>query len=109
MNSNPSGVFHEIHDICVEEKTAPSINDKSVIIIVEMTSVCGTDLHILHEGLVPSGSVLGHEFSGKVIEAGDEVNDLKVGDRVVVNPVINGVGLGLSPGGFAHYVKIENA
>ena len=108
-NSNPSGVFHEIHDIRVEEKGTPTIDEKSVIIKVEMTGICGTDLHIYHEGLVPSGSVLGHEFSGEIIEAGGEVNDLKVGDRVVVNPMINGVGLGLSPGGFARYVKIDNA
>ncbi len=107
--SNPSGVFHEVNDIRVEEKSAPSIDQKSVIIKVEMTGICGTDLHIYHEGLVPSGSVLGHEFCGEIIEVGGEVKNLKVGDRVVVNPMKNGVGLGLSPGGFARYVKIDNA
>lgn len=108
-NTNPSGVFHGVHDIRVEDKETPVISNDSVIIQVEMTGICGTDLHIYHEGLVPPGSVLGHEFSGQIIEAGKDVKDLKTGQRVVVNPMSNGVGLGLSPGGFARYVKIDKA
>ena len=108
-SSNPSGVFHDIHDIRVEDKESPQISDDSVIIKVEMTGICGTDLHIYHEGLVPPGSVLGHEFCGELIDVGGDVKDLKTGERVVVNPMINGVGLGLSPGGFARYVKVDKA
>ncbi len=110
MNAkNPSGVFHKVHDIRVEERDSPTITNDSVIIQVEMTGVCGTDLHIYHEGLVPPGSVIGHEFCGQIVEKGDDVKDLNVGDRVVVNPMHNGVGLGLSPGGFARYVRIDQA
>ena len=105
---NPSGVFHGVHDIRVDEMESPEISENSVIIKVEMTGICGTDLHIYHEGLVPPGSVLGHEFCGAIVEKGSGVSDFNVGDRVVVNPMINGTGLGLSPGGFAHYVKIDN-
>lgn len=108
-NKNPSGVFHGVHDIRVDEMDAPQLSEKSVIIKVEMTGICGTDLHIYHEGLVPPGSVLGHEFCGTIIEKGEQVANLEVGERVVVNPMINGTGLGLSPGGFARYVKIDNA
>jgi 2-desacetyl-2-hydroxyethyl bacteriochlorophyllide A dehydrogenase len=107
--SNPSGVFNDIHDIRVEEKESPEISNDSVIIKVEMTGICGTDLHIYHEGLVPPGSVLGHEFCGELIDVGKDIEDMKTGERVVVNPMINGVGLGLSPGGFARYVKIDRA
>ncbi|MBD0833438.1 zinc-dependent alcohol dehydrogenase [Aestuariibaculum sediminum] len=106
---NTSGVFQGIHDIRVEEREQPTITNDSVILNVEATGICGTDLHIYHEGLVPSGSVLGHEFCGELVEVGAEVKDLKVGDRVVVNPMYNGVGLGLSPGGFANQVRIVNA
>lgn len=106
---NPSGVFRGVHDIRVEDMQAPGISDDSIIIKVDMTGICGTDLHIYHEGLVPVGSVLGHEFSGEIVETGKAVKDLKTGERVVVNPMNNGVGLGLSPGGFANYVKIANA
>ncbi|WP_137091208.1 zinc-dependent alcohol dehydrogenase [Mangrovivirga cuniculi] len=108
-NSNPSGVFHGVHDIRVDEKEAPVINENSIIVKVEMTGICGTDLHIYHEGLVPEGSVLGHEFCGEIIEKGSKVKDLNVGERVVINPMENGIGLGVSPGGFARYVKIDNA
>ncbi|WP_186757828.1 zinc-dependent alcohol dehydrogenase [Echinicola salinicaeni] len=108
-NSNPSGVFHAIHDIRVEEMDQPEISANSVIVKVAKTGICGTDLHIYHEGLVPKGSVLGHEFSGELIEIGKDVKDLKIGDRVVINPMYNGVGLGLAPGGFANFVKIDGA
>lgn len=108
-NPNPSGVFQDIHDIRVEEREKPAISDDSVIVKVAKTGICGTDLHIYHDGLVPRGSVLGHEFSGELIEIGKDVKDLKIGDRVVVNPMYNGVGLGLAPGGFAKYVKIDLA
>jgi 2-desacetyl-2-hydroxyethyl bacteriochlorophyllide A dehydrogenase len=106
---NLSGVFNDIHDIRVQEKETPKISDDSVIIKVEMTGICGTDLHIYHEGLVPKGSVLGHEFCGEIIEVGKTVKNLKIGERVVINPMINGIGLGISPGGFANYVKVDQA
>ncbi|MUP46686.1 hypothetical protein E0K83_13155 [Gramella sp. BOM4] len=105
---NPSGVFKGVHDIQVEERQSPGLDSNSIIIQVEKAGICGTDLHIYHEGLVPPGSVLGHEFCGGIIEIGNEVKGFKKGERVVVNPMINGTGLGLSPGGFARYVKIEN-
>lgn len=108
-SQNPSGVFQAIHDIKVEDRSKPEITPNSVIIRVDKTGICGTDLHIYHEGLVPPGSVLGHEFSGEIIEVGNQVSDLKTGTRAVVNPMYNGVGLGLAPGGFAHYVRIDNA
>ncbi|TRZ43157.1 zinc-dependent alcohol dehydrogenase [Robertkochia solimangrovi] len=106
--SNPSGVFHDIHDIRIDELPSPELSDNSVIIQVEMTGICGTDLHIYHEGLVPKGSVLGHEFCGEIIEVGSSVKGLTTGDRVVLNPMKNGIGLGVNPGGFAKYVKLSD-
>ncbi len=56
------------------------------IIRVTSTAICGSDLH-LHELLgafLDPGDVLGHETMGFVVEVGDEVADLAVGDRVVV-------------------------
>lgn len=107
--NNPSGVFQGIHDIRVEERDLPVLTNDSVILKVGSTGICGTDLHIYHEGLVPAGSVLGHEFSGELIAVGKTVEGLNVGDRVVVNPMYNGIGLGLSAGGFAKQVKVDQA
>ncbi|MFD2892139.1 zinc-binding dehydrogenase [Flavobacterium chuncheonense] len=106
--SNLSGVFYGIHDIRAEKLEMPKTTDDSVLIKVEKAGICGTDLHIYHEALVPPGSVLGHEFCGTITETGKNVTDFKVGERVVVNPMTQGVGLGVSPGGFAQYIKIDN-
>jgi len=62
------------------------INPRDAIVRVKATAICGSDLHLLN-GCIPSmqrGDVLGHEFMGEVVDVGPGVNNLKVGDRVVV-------------------------
>ncbi|MEW6201705.1 MAG: alcohol dehydrogenase catalytic domain-containing protein [bacterium] len=60
-----------------------------VLLRVEAASICGTDCHILS---VPpghpatAGAVLGHEYVAEVLETGADVQHLKAGDRVVVDP-----------------------
>ena len=58
-----------------------------VIVKVETTTICGTDLHIL-KGDVPAvtpGRILGHEGVGTIIEVGTSVTNFKVGDRVIIS------------------------
>jgi alcohol dehydrogenase len=58
-----------------------------VIIKVETTTICGTDLHIL-KGDVPAvtvGRILGHEGVGTITEVGSSVANFKVGDRVIIS------------------------
>jgi Threonine dehydrogenase and related Zn-dependent dehydrogenases len=61
-----------------------------VVVKVMACGICGTDLHIYHgeEGAAknPFPIVLGHEFSGVIEKVGPEVQNLKVGDRVAVDP-----------------------
>jgi threonine dehydrogenase-like Zn-dependent dehydrogenase len=75
------------HDVRVEEVPDPKIlNPRDAIVRVTTTAICGSDLH-LYNGFIPTmyqGDVLGHEFMGEVVEVGPGVNNLKVGDRVVV-------------------------
>ena len=62
------------------------LNPRDAIVKVTSTAVCGSDLH-LYNGFVPTmkrGDILGHEFMGEVVELGTGVNNLAVGDRVVV-------------------------
>jgi threonine dehydrogenase-like Zn-dependent dehydrogenase len=62
------------------------LNPRDAIVKVTSTAICGSDLH-LYNGFVPTmkrGDVLGHEFMGEVVELGKNVNNLAVGDRVVV-------------------------
>lgn len=75
------------HDIRVEEVPDPQIlNQRDAIVRITSTAICGSDLH-MYNGFVPtmkSGDILGHEFMGEVVELGREVQNLKIGDRVVV-------------------------
>jgi alcohol dehydrogenase len=72
----------------------PQLKDPTdVIVKVDTTTICGTDLHIL-KGDVPAvteGRVLGHEAVGTVVEVGAAVGSLKEGDRVLV-PAITSCG-----------------
>ena len=59
---------------------------RDAIVKITSTAICGSDLH-LFDGYMPTmekGDVLGHEPMGEVMEVGNEVRNLKVGDRVVV-------------------------
>src|SRR5664279_371159 len=68
----------------------PAIIDPTdVIVQVDTTTICGTDLHIL-KGDVPTvteGRILGHEGVGTITEVGSSVRTLKVGDRVIISCV----------------------
>src|SRR3954469_21871117 len=62
------------------------MSKRDAIVKITSTAICGSDLH-LYNGFMPTmekGDILGHEFMGEVVEVGAGVNNLKVGDRVVV-------------------------
>jgi threonine dehydrogenase-like Zn-dependent dehydrogenase len=71
----------------VQDVPDPQIlNQRDAIVKITSTAICGSDLH-LYNALIPfmeRGDILGHEFMGEVVEVGRGVNNLKVGDRVVV-------------------------
>jgi threonine dehydrogenase-like Zn-dependent dehydrogenase len=79
--------WHGKRDVRVETVPDPKIEvGTDAIIEVTSTNICGSDLH-LYEVLgafMTPGDILGHEPMGVVREVGAEVNNLKVGDRVVI-------------------------
>jgi alcohol dehydrogenase len=81
-------VYHGPGQKAWEEVPDPKIIDPTdVIVQVDTTTICGTDLHIL-KGDVPAvtdGRVLGHEGVGTITEVGAAVNQLAVGDRVIIS------------------------
>jgi len=133
--------FHGSKDIRIEEIDIPCVNKKQVKIEVKYAGICGTDVHeYLHGPLFISFkdpyplnkhcgvTTMGHEFSGVVVEVGDNINSnhIKIGDRVVVEPIFRNpdnpfttkgeynlsepfgcIGL-MGNGGFAKYVVVED-
>jgi threonine dehydrogenase-like Zn-dependent dehydrogenase len=79
--------WNGITNVDVQDVPDPKlINPRDAILKVTSTAICGSDLH-LYDGYIPSmkkGDILGHEFMGEVIEVGQQVHNLKPGDRVVV-------------------------
>ncbi|GGC97569.1 L-threonine 3-dehydrogenase [Pontibacillus salipaludis] len=69
------------------EVEIPTIGDLDVLIKVKATSICGTDVHIYNwdewsKSRVHPPYVFGHEFAGEVVEVGEKVTKVKVGDYV---------------------------
>ena len=69
----------------IEEIPEPNPDGKKVIIEVSKTGICGSDIHYWVNG-EPKGLVMGHEFSGVVLDPGDRL-DLIKGDRVTALPI----------------------
>ena len=85
-------VYHGPNDVQLDDKPRPTIqNPDDAILRVTTTALCGSDLHLYHgtvAGMEP-GQTLGHEFMGVIEEAGPEVQEVKVGDKVVIPFNIN--------------------
>jgi threonine dehydrogenase-like Zn-dependent dehydrogenase len=81
-----------VNKLSVGEVPDPQLrNDQDVIVKVNRTVTCGSDLHLLG-GYIPfmrKGDILGHEFLGEVVEVGPGVRKHRVGDRVVVSSFIS--------------------
>ena len=90
--ADPSGekmkalVWNGKNDVKVIETFKPAkIEDTDVIVKVTGSTVCGSDLHLLHGAIVElqKGDILGHEFCGVVDSVGPKISKVKEGDRVV--------------------------
>lgn len=96
-----AALWYGKNDVRVEEIEEPQVVKNSVKIKVKWCGICGSDLHEYLGGpiFIPVGQphplsgnvapvVLGHEFSGEVVEVGEGVSKLKPGDRVAVEPIV---------------------
>ncbi|KAH9938211.1 xylitol dehydrogenase [Fomitopsis serialis] len=91
MSDNPSFVLRGINDVVFEQRPIPEIADDEVLVDVKKTGICGSDVHYMVAGrighfVVEKPMVLGHESAGIVSKVGPAVKDLKVGDRVAMEP-----------------------
>ncbi len=111
------------------EAPVPEIGPDDVLIKVNMTGICGTDIHIWNwddwaSHTVPVPMITGHEFAGEIVELGRDVSGLKIGQRVSgeghlvgsesrqsrsgkfhLDPGTRGVGVNVQ-GAFAQYLRL---
>lgn len=95
-----AALWYNVKDVRVEDVKEPQVKDDTVKIKVKWCGICGSDLHEYLAGpiFIPVDKphpitgekapvILGHEFSGEVVEIGKNVTNVKVGDRVAVEPM----------------------
>lgn len=71
--------------IVVKDVAKPIANKDEVLIKIQYCGICGSDLHFYKLG-APAGRIIGHEFSGNIVELGSAVEKWRVGDRVSADP-----------------------
>ena len=85
-------VVKEPHKIEIEERKIPVIKTPDEVLIkVKAGGICGSDVHIYHgtSSVATYPRVIGHEIVGEIISVGNHVTNWSVGNRVIVDPVIN--------------------
>lgn len=78
--------------LVVEEIPSPRPARGEVVLKVKACGICGSDIHIVYEGVTPTSfqpMTIGHEFSGEIAELGEDVQGWKVGDRVVASCIVS--------------------
>ena len=83
-----AAVFTGVGDIHLERKPVPVAGVGDAVLRVTLTTICGTDLHILRgEYPVAKGLTIGHEAVGVIAALGDGVSGFRVGERVLVGAI----------------------
>ncbi len=115
-------VYHNNADIRIEERPVPTIGPGEILVRIRASGICGSD--VMEWYRVPKAPiVLGHEIAGDIVEVGEGVEHLSVGQRVVVShhvpcntcplclagfetgcPTLHSTNF--DPGGFAEYVRV---
>ena len=92
MKTMKAAVLYGKKDIRIEEIEKPSAGPGEVLIQVKAVGICGSDIHYYEEFRMGTAyemtepQILGHEPSGLVVEIGEGVQGIRVGDRVAVEP-----------------------
>jgi len=112
-----------------EDEPVPEIGDDEVLIRIQKTAICGTDVHIYNwdewaAATIPTPMIVGHEYGGVIEKVGADVTRVKAGERVSgeghivgeksraaraglfhLDPETKGVGVH-QPGAFAEFMKL---
>jgi threonine dehydrogenase-like Zn-dependent dehydrogenase len=101
-----AAAFFGKKDIRLVRVNKPKVDDNGVLIKMKACGICGSDMHVYHSDILTEDStkeiekyrIIGHEFTGEIVEAGKHVTEFKVGDRVA--SVHN-------KGGMAEYIAVN--
>ncbi len=88
---NKAVFMNDTDSMITKEVPMPEVKEKDVLIKVDSVGICGSDLHYYKHGkignfVVEGEFILGHECAGEVVEVGEQVKNLTVGDRVALEP-----------------------
>lgn len=90
--NNRAFVLQSIKNVSFEDRPVPQLRDEhDVRVYIEQTGICGSDVHYWQRGrigdfILNSPIVLGHESAGTIVEVGSKVKNVRVGDRVAIEP-----------------------
>ena len=95
MEMQKGAFMRGLGNMIIKEIPKPTAHAGNVVVSVEYVGICGSDAHYFHNGRVgdfivdlENDYMLGHECAGTVVEVGEGVTELKVGDRVALEPGI---------------------
>ena len=86
-----AAVLYKPLDIRIKEVEVPQIGAHEVLVRMKRVGICGSDVHYYLHGkaasfVVKQPLILGHECSGEIVDVGSKVNNLEIGQRVVIEP-----------------------
>lgn len=108
-------IYNGVKDISVEEYEKPELTANDILVKVMRDGICGSDLHAYNIGGdeigIFKGAAIGHEFVGEVVEVGENVEKISVGDHIFINPSVAKAKPGMlaMAGGLSQYDLIQNA
>ncbi|MGQ9514482.1 MAG: zinc-dependent alcohol dehydrogenase [Thermoproteota archaeon] len=84
-----AAIFYGAGDIKIEERPVPRIGSGEVLVKIKAAGICGSDLHSYRSAPnLFKGRMFGHEYSGEVVEVAKDVDNISVGDRVGIEPLV---------------------
>lgn len=106
--------IHGVNDVRLDDYTLPEAGPKDVVVKMKACGICGSDLSYIKVGGIPTPgteTALGHEGAGEVLRVGAEVTGVKVGDPVIINPMMtpSNIGSGGPEGAFTEELLVREA
>ncbi|MCS7115769.1 MAG: alcohol dehydrogenase catalytic domain-containing protein [Nitrososphaerota archaeon] len=85
-----AAVLYGPYNMAVEDVDKPKVDAGEVLVKVRATGICGTDVETYHGKYpVKYPIIMGHEAAGEVVQVGEKVEKVSVGDKVVIDPIFH--------------------